>query len=51
MAMMVTPEPPVSSVKTALATTATMARPPGSQPSTARAARTRRSGVLASASR
>jgi hypothetical protein len=49
MAMMVTPLPPVRSVKTALATTATMAKPPGNQPRTARAAATKRSGVRASA--
>ena len=48
--MMVTPLPPVSTVKTALAMTATMARPPGIHPSTVRAAATSRSGVFASAS-
>ena len=39
MATMVTPLPPVSVVKNALATMQTMARPPGIHPKTARAAR------------
>jgi hypothetical protein len=47
--MMVTPLPPVKSVKTALAMTQTIARPPGIQPTHAVAARTRRSGVFDSA--
>ena len=47
--MIVTPLPPVKSVKMALAMTHTIARPPGIQPSHAVAARTRRSGVFDSA--
>ncbi len=50
MAMIVTPLPPVSTVKIALAMMQTMARPPGIHPSTVLAALTRRSGVFASAS-
>lgn len=50
MAMMVTPLPPVNSVKMALARTHTIARPPGSHPKSALAARTRRSAVFDSAS-
>ena len=38
MAMMVTPLPPVSTVKTALAMMQTIARPPGIHPRTVRAA-------------
>ena len=49
--MIVTPEPPVKSVNTALASTHTIARPPGIQPTHAVAARTRRSGVFDSAMR
>ena len=47
--MIVTPLPPVKSVKTALASTHTIASPPGSQPTHDVAARTRRSGVFDSA--
>ena len=49
MAMIVTPLPPVKSVKKALATMHTIARPPGSQPTHEVAARTMRSGVFDSA--
>ncbi len=51
MATMVTPLPPVSVVKKALATMHTIARPPGSQPKNAEAARTMRSGAFDSAIR
>ncbi len=51
MATMVTPEPPVRVVKKALAPRHTSARPPGSQPNSARAAAsTMRSGAFDSAS-
>lgn len=49
MATMVTPLPPVTTVKTLLATMHTMASPPGSHPSSAEEARTMRSGAFDSA--
>jgi hypothetical protein len=47
---MVTPEAPVKAVKSAQLLSDTMARPPRSQPSSARVARTRRSGARLSPS-
>ena len=49
MATIVTPLPPVSVVKNALATMHTIASPPGIQPKNALDARTIRSGVFDSA--
>lgn len=48
---MVTPEAPVSAVNNALATSATIASPPGIQPTSAWVRRTRRLGTWLSLSR
>ncbi len=49
--MIVTPDAPVNTVNSAHVQIVTIARPPGTQPSSAFANRTRRSAVFASARR